>query len=167
MSSDGLRPAPRGRTARAARLVAASAALLAASAGLSACTAPRNVLGSTESSCFRVLAVTHAAVNDTGRFAGVRYLSPRDLTTALRGFRKSEHRWFVIPGAVLRERSAVCVVAYRGSFSTNGVALGWPPGRKRDSLAIVVVRVRDLHVLVTFVLDKPPLRFGRFLPPLV
>jgi hypothetical protein len=147
--------------------VAASAALLAASAGLSACTAPRNALGPTESSCFRVLAVAHAAVNDTGRFDGVRYLSPRDLTAALREFRKSEHRWFVIPGALLRERSAVCIVAYRGSFSTNGVALGWPPGRKRDSLAIVVVRVRDLHVLVTLVFAKPPLRFGRFLPPLV
>jgi hypothetical protein len=147
--------------------VAASAALLAASTGLSACTAPRNALGPTESSCFRVLAVAHAAVNDTGRFAGVRYLSPRDLTTALREFRESEHRWFVIPGALLRERSAVCVAAYRGRFSANAVALGWPPGRKRDPLAIVVVRVRDLHVLVTFVLNKPPLPFGRFLPPLV
>lgn len=164
MSSDGLRPARRGRTAR---LVAASAALIAASAGLSACTAPRNALAPGDSSCFRVLAVTHAAVNDTGRFDGVRYLSPADLTTALRQFRRSDHHWFVIPGALWRERSAVCVVAYRGSFSANGVALGWPPGRKRDPLAIVVVRVRDLHVLVTFVLDKPPLHFGRFLPPLI
>ena len=167
MSGDGPRLARRGRTTGAARLVVMAAALLAASAGLSACTAPRNGLGPTGSSCFRVLAVAKAAVNDTGRFDGVRYLSPRDLTAALRGFRRSEHRWFVIPGALRRERSAVCAVAYRGSFSTNGVALGWPSGRKRDPLAIVVVRLRDLHVLVTFVLDKPPLRFARFLPPLV
>ena len=166
MSSDGLRPARRGRTASGG-LVAASAALLAASAGLSACTAPRNALGPTESSCFRVLAVTHAAVNDTGRFAGVRYLSPATSRRPFGSSGRSDHHWFVIPGALLRERSAVCVVAYRGSFSANGVALGWPPGRKRDPLAIVVVRVRDLHVLVTFVLNKPPLPFGRFLPPLV
>jgi len=46
------------------------------------------------------------------------------------------------------------------------VALGWPPDRHDDPLAIVVVRVRDVRVLVTFVLSKPPLRFTRFLPPL-
>jgi len=73
---------------------------------------------------------------------------------------------FSLPAALQRERSAVCAVAYRGSFSTNGVALGWPPDRHDDPLAIVVVRVRDVRVLVTFVLSKPPLRFTRFLPPL-
>jgi hypothetical protein len=147
-------------------LAVASAALVVAALGLAACTAPRNGLVPSGGSCFRVLAVAHAAVNDTGRFDGVRYLSPHDLVTALSEMRATPYRRFAIPGVVRRERSAVCVVAYRGSFSTDGVALGWPPGRRHRPLAIVVVRIRDLRVLVTFVLDKPPLGFSRFLPPL-
>jgi hypothetical protein len=45
------------------------------------------------------------------------------------------------------------------------VAQGWPPNKRADPLAIVVVRIRDLRVLVTLVLKKPPLRLTRFLPP--
>jgi hypothetical protein len=153
------------RIGKGARLAAASLALVA-SLGIAACTSPRNALGPNESPCFRVLAVARAAVNDTGHFAGVRYLSSRDLTAALRDMKTSPRLRFTIPAALQRQRSAVCAVAYRGSFSTNGVALGWPPDRHDDPLAIVVVRVRDVRVLVTFVLSKPPLRFTRFLPPL-
>jgi hypothetical protein len=154
------------RSARSARLVAASVVLVVASFGLAACTSARNVLGSHESPCFRVLAVARAAVNDTGRFAGVRYLSPRDLTVALRAMKVGPHAKFAVPTVLTSERSAVCVVEYRGNYSTGGVALGWPPNRHGDPLAIVVVRVRDVRVLVTFVLRKAPLRFSRFLPSL-
>ncbi|MGD0894600.1 MAG: hypothetical protein ABSA08_01055 [Acidimicrobiales bacterium] len=153
------------RIGKGARLTAASLAVVA-SLGIAACTSPRNALGPNESPCFRVLAVARAAVNDTGHFAGVRYLSSRDLTAALRDMKTSPRLRFTIPAALQRQRSAVCAVAYWGSFSTSGVALGWPPDRHDDPLAIVVVRVRDVRVLVTFVLSKPPLRFTRFLPPL-
>jgi hypothetical protein len=154
------------RSARAARLTAASLALVAASLGFAACTSARNALGPQASPCFRVLAVARAAVNDEGRFAGVRYLSPKDLMAALRAMKTGPHGRFAIPAELRRERSAVCAVAYRGSYSTGGVAFGWPPNRHADPLAVVVVRVRDVRVLVTFVLRKPPLRFTRFLPPL-
>ncbi len=154
------------RKARAARLVAASAALVVA-LSCAACTSPRNALGPQESPCFRVLAVARAAVNDAGHFAGVRYLSPKDLTAALRDMETVPSHHFTIPAVLLHAHSAVCAVAYRGKYSTNDVAFGWPPNRHSDPLAIVVVRIRDVRVLVTFVLKKPPLRFTRFLPPLV
>ena len=64
------------RIGKGARLTAASLAVVVASFGIAACTSPRNALGPNESPCFRVLAVARAAVNDTGHFAGVRYLSP-------------------------------------------------------------------------------------------
>ncbi|HXZ82519.1 MAG TPA: hypothetical protein VED84_02070 [Acidimicrobiales bacterium] len=151
---------------RRARLVAGSVVLVVGSLGLAACTSPRNGLGPNASPCFRVLAVARAAVNDSGRFAGVRYLSSRDLTAALRAMKVGKKGRFALPTALSHGHSAVCVVEYQGNYSTNGVALGWPPNRHSDPLAVVVVRVRDFHLLVTFVLKKPPLRFTRFLPPL-
>jgi hypothetical protein len=155
------------RIGKGARLAAASLAVVVASLGIAACTSPRNTLGPEESPCFRVLAVARAAVDNTGHFAGVRYLSPSDLAAALRDMKTGPRLRFAIPAALRHERAAVCAVAYRGSFSTNGVALGWPPDRHEEPLAIVVVRLRDLRVLITFVLPKAPLRFTRFLPPLV
>jgi hypothetical protein len=152
------------RFAEAARLGTAAIVLVAASLGFAACTSARNALGPHESPCFRTLAVAHAAVNDEGRFAGVRYLSTKDLMAALREMKTGPKNRFAVPAGLQHERSAICVVAYRGRFSTSDVALGWPPNRHGDPLAIVIVRVRDVRVLVTFVLKRPPLRFTRFLP---
>lgn len=152
------------RFAEAARLGTAALALVAASLGFAACTSARNALGPQESPCFRTLAVAHAAVNEEGHFAGVRYLSAKDLTAALREMKTGPQNRFAIPAVLRHERSAICAVAYHGRFSTNDVALGWPPNQHGDPLAIVIVRVRDVRVLVTFVLRRPPLRFTRFLP---
>ena len=153
------------RIGKGARLTAASLAVVA-SLGIAACTSPRNALGPNESPCFRVLAVARAAVNDTGHFAGVRYLSSRDLTAALRDMKTSPRLRFTIPAALQRQRSAVCAVAYwgasrRAAWRSAGRRTGTTIRSRSSSCA-----VRDVRVLVTFVLSKPPLRFTRFLPPL-
>jgi len=145
--------------------IAAVVALVAVVLIATACTSPKNALGPTDSPCFRAIPVAHAAVNDKGHFAGVRYLSIKDLAAALKTAQKFLSRHLSIPQALRQTKSAICVVAYGGRFSTGDVALGWEPTGRPGSLALVVVRVPNVGVIATIITRKPPLRLTRFLPP--
>ena len=151
----------------ARRVAVAAVAVSVIVVTLSACTSPRNALGPSESPCFRAIPVAHAAVNDTGRFAGVRYLSAKDLAAALKVASSFKHRPLKIPPALARTKSAVCAVAYRGRFTESGVAMGWEPSGRPGVLAIVIVRVPSVAVIATIVTGKAPLRLTRLLPSLV
>ena len=66
--------------------------VVTASIVLAGCTTARNALGPAESPCFQALPVAHAAVNDTGHFSGVRYLTATQLTSALETVKKYTRR---------------------------------------------------------------------------
>lgn len=151
--------------ARKALLAAVVIVCLGAAAG---CTTARNTLGPSESPCFRAIPIARAAVNDKGRFAGVRYLTGREFAIAVRQARALAGASIDIPHALIAAHGPVCAVAYRGSYDSRRVAAGWSPTGRQGELAIVVVRLtKRLGVLATVVLHKPPLRFSRFFPPLI
>ena len=141
--------------------------VVTASIVLAGCTSARNALGPAESPCFQALPVAHAAVNDTGHFSGVRYLTATQLTSALETVKKYTGGRLAIPAALLHQTSAVCAVAYYGHYKSSRVANGWAPGKTTGSFAIVVVRVPKIEVLITTVTRRPPLRLTKLFPSIV
>jgi hypothetical protein len=111
--------------------------------------------------------VAKRAVHGIGLFAGVRYLVAKDLRADLRASTErgaKRHHEERVPPALLAARSAVCIVAWQGHFAPSTVLAGWSPHQRSGSLAIVVVRQRDDHVLVTMVLEHAPLGLSRVFP---
>ena len=54
-------------------------AVLLVAVGAAGCTSARNALGPSESPCFRAIPLARAAVNDKGKFSGVRYVTAQRL----------------------------------------------------------------------------------------
>ncbi len=159
---------------RRGRLGVRLAALACVSGLLGGCTPASNAIGPPESSkCLLAIAASRAAVHGRGRYAGVRYVSARSLaadlkaSTELKALKKGQPPRHRVPPALAAVRSAVCVVAWRGSFDPHAVRAGWPPRHRLGRLAIVVVRQHDVHVVVTLVLDHPPLALARMFPHLL
>lgn len=138
-----------GRPRRRA-VVAAATVVLAAS--LSGCTAARNVLGTSDSSCFVALPVAAAAVHGHGRQLGVRLVNVSSL-----------HRGATSPlGRLIHSsgnrESRVCLVAFAGKFTSSSVAK--PAGRPSAQVAVVVIGYPDRTLLGTLLTRLTPLHFG-------
>jgi hypothetical protein len=150
-----------------ARAVLVGAAFLLAASGVAGCTSARNALGPSESPCFRAIPIARAAVNNKGRFSGVRYVDAREFASAIRTAKELARGKIAIPDALTDASGPVCVIAYRGEYDPNRVASGWSPTGRVGSLAIVVVRLEKLNVIATVVLRRAPLRLSKVFPPLV
>ncbi len=153
------RPA-RSRLARPRGWIGSLAVLLGLALVAGACTSPKNALGTNASPCFRALVVAAQAVHRSGRFAGVRYLSARDLTVDLVHTDRSPD----VPTVLVKANEAVCVVGYAGSFNTGRVSKGWSPAGSVGHFALVIVSARQNRLLATIVLPRSPLRLARVFP---
>jgi hypothetical protein len=150
-----VKTAPRSRTNRLAGLAVAP---LLALVLLGGCTSPRNALGTNSSPCFRALAVAKSAVHGVGHFDGVRYLSVSAFLGAIRHAEPAS----TMPAGLRGTKDPVCVVNYRGSFSSSRVAKGWPVGRS-GHYAVVAVDAKTDDLLGTLVLRRSPVRFSRLI----
>lgn len=161
----------RGRTAGSRSATLAVAGLVLGSVLLSSCTPASNAIGAPESpSCLRSIPAARLAVHGVGRFAGVRYLSARQLTADLRASEDLRHEPRPRPGipvALTSQRTSICLVAWRGRFESGKVLAGWPPDRPPGRLALVVVRQHDAKVLVTIILEHAPIGLARVFPHLL
>lgn len=150
--------------ARVGRVLLVSSVLVAASC-LAGCTSVRNGLGPSESPCFRAIPLARAAVNDVGRFAGVRYLDARQVAAAIRRAKEVVSEKAHLPVTLATAKGPICAVAYRGEYEPGRVASGWSPTGRSGTLAIVIVRLQKLAVLATVVLHRSPLRLAKVFPP--
>lgn len=126
-------------------------ALLCAPIALGGCTAARNTLGPRVGTCFHALPVAAAAVHHRGKFAGVRLLSAGDL--------RDRHRLGELVQGT--QRSSLCVVGFRGSFTSAQVTD--PVGttvRAQRPFAVVVVSSAGDHLLGVVLLRRPPFALG-------
>ncbi len=142
-------------------------AVLLVAVGAAGCTSARNALGPSESPCFRAIPLARAAVNDKGKFSGVRYVSARDFTTAIRKAKVEARGRVNLPHALVDVKGPICAVAYRGVYDPHRVAHGWSPTGRNGTLAIVVVRLQKPDVVATVVLRRSPLRLSKEFPPLI
>jgi hypothetical protein len=117
---------------------------LVLSLGLAGCTASRNVLGTADSACFQAIPVAAQAVHHRGKLVGVHRVATDRLHRLLSTVPHHPHK-------------AVCVVAYRGSFTSDQVQMA-PPGQS-GRYAVIVVSSPGNHVVQSYVLDKLPLSF--------
>jgi hypothetical protein len=125
------------------RLRAVAAGLVLALA-LSGCAARGASLGTTSSPCFHALPAAAEAVGHQGRFLGVR-LVPVD---------RLRRR---VPDTSVLGKIKVCVVAYKGNYTTAEVS--HPLDALPGPYAIVVVKTNGSAVLGTVVLRRLPLVF--------
>ena len=125
---------------------------------LAGCTSPRDLLGSSSSPCFRALPVAARALRGAGHYAGVRYLSPKALAEMVDAEGSQvERRAF---GAT---RTAVCAVAYQGSFITSRIT-GAVSEHASGSFALVIVAAQPDTVIGVIIERTPSLRFRRVFP---
>jgi hypothetical protein len=148
------RPGPR---------VAVLAGILLSLLALCSCTSVRNTLGTHDSACFRVLPTAAAAVQEVGKYQGVRYVAAGSLLT---GIRPATPPVTPVPQALKNAlHTSVCLVLYKGTYDVDSVLAGWSPsGDKTDPYAVVVIKQSDDTVLATVLLVKIPLRFSHQYP---
>ena len=116
--------------------------LAAAVASLSACM-PHNSLGTTSTACIKAIPVAADEVHHKGKPEGVRTVSAASLAKR-------------IPEVAPLGKQTVCVVAFSDDFKPGDVTHA--KVQRAGRYAVVVV---DSHqrVVVSFVLDRLPLRF--------
>lgn len=139
----------------------ATAALLCGSlsaVALVGCTAARDTLGTSASTCFEAIATAATAVHHRGTFAGVRLVSINSFGTDVQ--MRAELR--TLFGKTVHD---VCVVSYRGTFTVGQVEhpLGPAPADGVGHFAIVVVSKPQNRLLGTVLRRTQPLRFGHLL----
>jgi len=126
-----------------------AALLLGLATAATACTSGGAILGTRDSSCFRVLPSARRDVGSAPRFAGVRHLPPGVLIEYV----KHGHVPVgTVPDRLLDAPGAACLVAFRGSFTPAQVRLGWAPLPGPYRAAIVVVEESSDRVLATVLL---------------
>ncbi|MGO9560119.1 MAG: hypothetical protein ACLPQS_03870 [Acidimicrobiales bacterium] len=125
---------------------------------LTSCTSVRNGLGTRDSVCFASLPVAELALGGKPTFAGVRYLPPISLIGSLD--HETRRRLHPPKALLAKPRVGVCLVAYRGRFSSAVTARAWRPEPGPYDFAVVVVRQADDHVLGVVLLPRAPIRFG-------
>jgi hypothetical protein len=126
---------------------------------LGACTSLKAGLGTRDSVCFSSLPEAYAVVGPHARFAGVRYLSPINMLSALR----HPGRPMLVPPDAFTDvgRHGACLIGYRGAVSAGAEARARRPLPGPYAFAIVVVRQADHRVLGVVLLPNPPtLRFS-------
>jgi hypothetical protein len=125
---------------------------------LTSCTSVRNGLGTRDSVCFASLPAAQRAVGGKPTLAGVRYVAP---TLLLDSLDRQTHRQLRPPASLLSmPRKGVCLVAYRGRFSSGLAKRAWRPEPGPYDFAVVVVRQADDHVLGVLLLSQSPMRFS-------
>lgn len=122
---------------------------------LAGCTSDRDTLGTNASQCFEALPVAHDAVHGRGTFAGVRLVSLSSLSDDVH----QQHHLSELAGPKVH---AVCVVSYRGTFTTKDVEkpVGRAPAGGVGHYAIVIVSQPQGRLVGTVVRLTQPLRFG-------
>ena len=124
------------------RMAAAGAAAVVAALVASGCGGPRNSLNTSESVCFRSLAVAREAVHHRGKLIGVRRVSPQALERHL-------------PETGTVPRDDACLVVFRGDYKPGDVDGARPPAAGR--YAMVAVTTGQPILLGARVSDHPPL----------
>lgn len=148
----------RGRRGGVARCGLALGVFVGALA-LAGCTTPRNVLGPTANRCYRAVAVARLALHREGRFAGVRALPATSVKPVL-----AEYHPETAGRVALAPSTALCLVAYEGTFRASALGSVLEPGPATGRLAVVVVRQRDERVLGTLLMNRPTRRLVRVFP---
>lgn len=120
---------------------------------VSGCTSGGAILGTRDSSCFRVLPSARRDVGSAARFAGVRHLPPGVLIDYMR---RDHATVGTIPDPLVDSPGAACLVAFRGSFTTGNVRQGWAPLPGPYRAAVVVVEESSDRVLATVLLRSGP-----------
>jgi hypothetical protein len=145
-------------TRRLAGTVASALVIsLVLSLGLGGCTSVKAGLGTRDSICFAALPQAQRAIGTPAKFAGVRYLSPVDLLSAVK---RARRRHIVPPDALVDiGRRGACLIGYRGRFQKSDFPSAWVPGAGPYRFAIVIVRQDDHQVVGVVLLSRPLLRF--------
>lgn len=124
--------------------------------------------------CLRAIPASRLAVHGVGRYAGLRYLSARQLARDLSSseeLRADRSLGQGVPPQLARMIGSVCAVAWKGSYTASSVESGWPARPPASEvvgrLAVVVVDAKDAKVLVTVVLEHSTLGFARVFPHLL
>jgi hypothetical protein len=131
----------------------AIALLLGTAAAVSGCTSGGTVLGTRDSSCFRVLPSARRDVGPGPAFAGVRHLPPGVLIDYMR---RRHARVGTVPDALEDSPGAACLVAFRGKFTTRDVRQPWAPRAGPYRAAVVVIEESSDRVLATVLLRSGP-----------
>ncbi len=140
---------------RVATMAVLGLVLLAASG----CAAVRNGLGTRVGICFAALPAARQVVGQQASFAGVRYLRPRAVMTAIA--KQLGEKPLAPPDALADVvRKPACLVAYRGPAGHRLERQAWRPERGRPEFTIVVVRQSDHKVIGVMVLPRAPLGFS-------
>jgi hypothetical protein len=125
---------------------------------LAACTSGGSVLGTRDSACFRVLPIARHDVGQAPKFAGVRHLPSSTLLGELR--RHHHTPASAVPESLEANRSAACLVAFRGLFTPADVDQAWAPRPGPYHVAIVIVDESNDRLLATVLLRSTPLNFS-------
>jgi hypothetical protein len=143
------------------RIALAGLALVGVALTAEGCTSVRNGLGPRESVCLRALPVARQAVNSQGSYQGIKYFSARSLATLLAERQSTEPSEPPPPELAALKKTSVCLVEYRGTFTTAGVEKGFSHLSGPGTYAVVVIDQATNELIVTIVLHKPPLAFAR------
>lgn len=137
-----------GWRARGGRLAVAALAA-GGGLGLAGCSAVRNDLGTSSSSCYEALPMASAAVHHRGHLHGVRLVSAASLRT------RAPSLYEV---AATEGQKSVCLVAFTGEFTRPAVRR--PAGQVEGDLAVVELGYPDGRLLRTLLITRQPLPFG-------
>jgi hypothetical protein len=133
------------------KLTAALVAVALAVCLLAGCTAARNSLGTSDSSCYLALPTAKQAVGPHGKFIGVHQFT-------LTSLRQKVPELFDSLAAVKPTSQRVCVIEFVGSFTEASVKK--PLGKSSGRLAVVVSEAPSNRLLGTVLFHHPPLNFA-------
>jgi hypothetical protein len=118
---------------------------------LAGCTAARNSLGTSDSSCYLALPSATRAVGSHSKFVGVHNFT-------LSSLRQKDPKLFDTLVGVRATSQRVCIIEFAGSFTQASV--NKPLGRPSGRLAVVVVEAPSNHLVGTVIFHHPPLAFA-------
>jgi hypothetical protein len=118
---------------------------------LAGCTAARNSLGTSDSSCYLALPAAKHAVGPHSKFIGVHQFT-------LSSLRQKVPKLFDSLTAVKPTSQRVCIIEFVGSFTQASVKK--PLGKSSGQLAVVVSEAPSNRLLGTVLFHHPPLDFA-------
>jgi hypothetical protein len=118
---------------------------------LAGCTAARNSLGTSDSSCYLALPAAKQAVGPHGKFIGVHQFT-------LSSLRQKAPKVYHFLTAVKPTSQRVCIIEFVGSFTQASVRK--PLGRSSGRLAVVVSEAPSNRLLGTVIFHHAPLNFA-------
>jgi hypothetical protein len=136
--------------------------VVAVAAGLliAGCASPRDALGPSESPCYQAIPVARHVAGTKAVLAGVRYLTLPRLEHGVAHGHPALTATINLPPS--SDRSAACVIGFRGHFSSS--LDDHAAGPTTGEYLLVVVGLRDLRELGALVLSHEPFRLSRLLP---